>query len=164
MLYIDRKGETYEALIDTEDLPKLLANGRSWCIQYIQGTGAMYVKDSKQQYLHRLIMDNPTGMVVDHIHFNTLDNRKSQLRVLPHAENIRHTKGAYTSNRTSGYKNVTWSKKYDKWHVKIMHNYTRYSLGYTDDLVEAVMRASAGRNKLRKPSITRVPIHIREPQ
>lgn len=42
------------------------------------------------EYMHRMIMNPPVGMVVDHINGNTLDNRKKNLRICTHAENGRN--------------------------------------------------------------------------
>ena len=43
-------------------------------------------KNKKTIYMHRLIANTPVGMVCDHIHHNTLDNRKSELRNLSPAQ------------------------------------------------------------------------------
>jgi len=40
---------------------------------------------------------------------------------------------------TSGFRNVTWSKRYSKWQVQIQDHYQRKTLGYFDDKVEAAL-------------------------
>lgn len=57
----------------------------------------------KRILLHRLIMDAPDGMVVDHRNHDTKDNRRENLRLCTHAENGKN-------KRPSGlrkYKGVT---------------------------------------------------------
>ena len=86
-------------------------------------------------YIHRLIMDAPKGMDVDHINGNPLDNRKSNLRICTHAENQRN-KGAYKNN-TSGYKGVSWYKRDKKWIAGIKHNNKGIYIGLFEDKEEA---------------------------
>lgn len=51
--------------------------------------------DGKQVtiYLHREILSAPPGMFVDHINFDTMDNRRENLRLLTVAESNAHRRG-----------------------------------------------------------------------
>src|ERR1700744_1157255 len=58
--------------------------------------------------MHRVIMDAPADMVVDHINGRTLDNRRSNLRICTRVENMRNQRLA--KNNTTGYKGVSLHK------------------------------------------------------
>jgi hypothetical protein len=101
---------------------------------------------NKNQILHRVIMDAPKGMVVDHINKDTLDNRKSNLRICTQSENRRNTK-AICANNTSGVKGVTWSTKDNKWMSYVYLNNKFINLGYSDTIEEAAKKRKAGEEK-----------------
>lgn len=44
--------------------------------------------NKKKVYMHRLIMKQPLGLIVDHINNQTLDNRRENLRIVDHKENM----------------------------------------------------------------------------
>lgn len=52
-------------------------------------------------------MNCPDDMEVDHIFSKPFDNRKSQLRVCTHLENMRN-RGTHKNNKTSGRIGVYW--------------------------------------------------------
>lgn len=82
---------TKHIVIDLEDAEK--CRNYKWFLSFDEILNSFYVKTSKYPYsLHRVIMDCPKGFVVDHINHNTLDNRKENLRICTHAENMQNRK------------------------------------------------------------------------
>jgi len=84
----------------------------------------------KQESLHRLIMKPGPGLVVDHISGETLDNRRSNLRVCTNAQNSRNSQRIYTSK--TGYKGVQSAAangSFLPWRARIKHNYSEIQLG-----------------------------------
>ena len=64
-------------------------------------------------YMHRLIVDAPKGLVVDHINGDTTDNRMINLRICTKQQN-NFNKRIGTRN-TSGFKGVFWAKDKKRW-------------------------------------------------
>ncbi len=104
----------YYTLIDRADYDRVTEF--SWCAQVRKTNPLVYAlrgpnttrrnpygSVSRHRYLHRFLMDAPEGYVVDHINGDTLDNRRSNLRVVTQRQNIANSR---TYNRT-GYKGVT---------------------------------------------------------
>lgn len=126
---IDLKG--YKVLIDDEDYEKVIA--RTWRIHtYNLKRGLFYFlsHDGKHTVLmHRLIMGCVLhdGMVVDHINGNTLDCRKSNMRICTSAENSRNT-GKNKINK-SGYKGVFYISRIKRYRASISVNRKHIMLG-----------------------------------
>ncbi len=87
--------------------------------------------------MHRLIMNAPAGLVVDHIDGNSLNNRKTNLRICTQAQNIHNSRPR--RNRSSKYKGVFWNKVNKKWSVSIRKGDKRIYLGGFDDEIEAAL-------------------------
>jgi hypothetical protein len=80
---------SFRVLFDDEDYQKILATG---CPLYIRpnGFGNFYVtlwKDNRHILIHRFILGATDGRIVDHANRNTLDNRKTNLRLCTKSEN-----------------------------------------------------------------------------
>ncbi len=110
------------ALVDGEDFERI--NTYKWCVlkhhsgrfYAIRFTGPRIFR--KVIYMHRDVMNAPRRIEVDHIHpEDTLDNRKANLRLCTHAENLHNHKK--NTNNTSGYKGVSWNSRYHRWEAKI---------------------------------------------
>lgn len=74
----------------------------------------------RQVRMHRLIMGAGKNDEVDHINHNTLDNRKCNLRLVSHAENMRNK--ALQINNKTGVPGVSFNKSKNKWSAGIGTN------------------------------------------
>lgn len=89
-------------------------------------------------YLHRFLMGAKSGEEVDHINGNPLDNRRENLRLCTHSENLKNKKTP--SHNTSGYKGVSYfkhGKRLKRWKVEIKVGGKAKCLGYYFTPIEA---------------------------
>ncbi|MHC4573173.1 MAG: HNH endonuclease [Planctomycetota bacterium] len=86
--------------------------------------------------MHRQIMNPPDHMLVDHINYDGLDNRKANLRLATPTENTRHTRRTLHPG-TSKYKGVSWYTREKRWVVKIHADGKTRTVGYFTDEIEA---------------------------
>lgn len=124
------KGEPF--YVDLEDFWKV--KDYCWCKNkdgYLRGW-----INKKRVLLHRLIMNCPDNMVVDHINHDITDNRKNNLRILTHQQNMMNMK--IHKNNTSGASGVKWNKLIGKWTADITINNERIYLGYFENFDDAV--------------------------
>ena len=133
------------ALVDDEDYSSLAS--RKW--HYNVSGYACGNMMGKRVFMHRELIKATVDLEVDHINGDTLDNRKSNLRLCTHAENMRNRK--MQKNNTSGYKGVYWGKKINKWRSKIRHNWVVIALGDYETAEEAARVYDAAAIKLFGP-------------
>jgi len=86
--------------------------------------------------MHRLIIDVPDDMFVDHINHNGLDNRKANLRLATPADNARYARYPKI-NTSSRYRGVCYNKQTRKWRTTILVNRKRKHLGYFKHEIDA---------------------------
>lgn len=88
---------------------------------------ARYCTGGKDSFilLHRLVMNAPKGVSVDHINRDKLDNRKTNLRFANQSQN------AANSIKPTGFKNKYKGVQpyYRRWRANIGVNYKRIHLG-----------------------------------
>ena len=110
-----------------------------WLNQYKWQCGAdrMIRTHGSNTLMHRLIMDAPRHLEVDHIDGNRLNNQRSNLRLCNSSQN-KCNRGPRKDNK-SGYKGVSWHKQNQKWTVRIKPPYEKkyLSLGCYHDIAEA---------------------------
>ncbi|QHZ58617.1 hypothetical protein M655_024935 [Brevibacillus sp. NSP2.1] len=129
-------------MIDIEDFDKANEVNASW---YGKWSGNLYVWASVRENgkrrsfsLHRYLFDFPNGMVIDHINGNPLDNRRNNLRVVSHQENIQNRWGANADNESTGILGVYFRKDTGKYRAIIGFNNKIIHLGTYETIEEAI--------------------------
>lgn len=112
-----------EALVSEDDYP--LVKGFRWYAQkadktyYVNASTPLVNGKRTNISIHRLLCSDPKGYEVDHINHNPLDNRRENLRVVTHRENIL-SRGLFRKNKT-GVVGVRWNDQRLKWtpHINV---------------------------------------------
>jgi hypothetical protein len=81
--------------------------------------------------MHRKIMKDSSGKIIDHKNHDGLDNRKCNLRICNCSQNTKNSK-IYKTN-TSGFNGVIWNKERKKWRAQIYKDYQTIFIGYFKD-------------------------------
>lgn len=119
-----RSGHT--VVVDEQDRP--LVESRKWRVADANSSGIAYAY-SGTDALHRLIMQPGKGDVVDHVNGNGLDNRRANLRVCAHRENIRNARLLVSAKKRSRFKGVSLHTETGNWQAVIHQNGERLHLG-----------------------------------
>ena len=97
-----------EIIVDDADYEAL--KGKTWHITKRGRYAATNVKVApgvyRSMFLHRLLIEPPEGMVVDHINGNKLDNRRENLRVVSSAGNLASAR-RLNKNNSVGHRGIT---------------------------------------------------------
>jgi len=116
------------AIVDAEDYERLSRykwhaskKGRCWY--------AASQRSKKRLTMHRVILNAPRGLVVDHINHNGLDNRRKNLRLCTVAQNNQNSRPHIRLNKLSKYKGVTFDKNRNLFNASIRQNKKGYFLG-----------------------------------
>lgn len=130
----------YQTVVDDvdADLSQLkwcvhIENNRPYALRHVRPT---------QLYIHKVILARKIsrpleqGEKVDHVDNDSLNNRRDNLRLATHAENMRNRK--LPKNNTSGFKGVTKSNStLHPWRASIKVNGETIDLGYFSTAEEA---------------------------
>src|SRR4051794_32206794 len=99
-----------QTTVDEQDL-ELVRKYKWYALKVASGsyyaTTQIQTEDGhKRLYLHRLLMNPPAGLVVDHIDGNPLNNSRSNLRVCTQAQNLSAYRKPYKNKAYSKYRGV----------------------------------------------------------
>jgi hypothetical protein len=137
------------ALVDDEDYEFL--NQWKWCA-HKNKNNVFYVERNelipkrKIIKMHRVIMNAPIGMEVDHIDRDGLNNQKANLRLCTQTENQRN-KSLYRNN-SSGYRGVKANGR--NWQSEIRVNGQGIYIGTYKTKVEAAQAYDLAAKKYHK--------------
>lgn len=94
-------------------------------------------------YMHRQLMRAMPGIEVDHRDLDSLDNRRSNMRLATRGQN--GSNRSVQRNNTSGFKGVCWDKAKQKWSSHIKVDGRQRFLGYfaTPEEAHAAYAAAA---------------------
>ena len=87
--------------------------------------------------MHRVVINVPENLLVDHINRNKLDNRKANLRPATTAQNTCNQAKRKSNNLSSKYKGVTWQRGINCWQSQIGVNGNTIYLGSFDSEIRA---------------------------
>ncbi len=117
-----------EVIIDAMDLP--LVERWKWSLQGHQYAGRN--DRGRIVYMHRQILGVLPGVEIDHVNGNGLDNRRANLRLATHSQNLANIRSLVAHN-TSGFKGVSWDgdqrRRRKRWIAQIQVKGRHFMLG-----------------------------------
>lgn len=128
MKHINLTQDKY-TIVDDEDYEYL--NQWKWCIN--SNGYAIRSEKGKHILMHKVIINDKSN--VDHINGDRLDNRRNNLRLATHKENMRNKNKI--NNTSSKYKGVTYNKRAKKWKSQITIDKNCIYLGLFENEVDA---------------------------
>lgn len=131
-------------LVDAYD--RRLLNALTWGV-ITSKTGHVYAIHQVRRLgsifsikMHQFLADPPNGLWVDHKNGDTLDNRKSNLRIATRSENVRNSR---RRAGTSKYKGVSRGSGNGRWAARITKDNRTVALGSFETEIEAAIAYDA---------------------
>lgn len=119
-----------QCFVDDEDYDSLIGK---WTVND-SGYAVRWNNNLKlNQRMHRVILDAPIGLDVDHIDGNRLNNQRSNLRIA--TRNMNNGNRNVRQDSISGIKGVRFYQ--NKWQARIVQNYKEIHLGRFNTAGEA---------------------------
>lgn len=140
----------YEAVIDAADVPLVAAFSWHAFVQphtVYAGRGAFNQRPATVM-LHRALLGADSGLDVDHIDNDGLNNRRANLRFATRSQNMCNSRTP--SNNKSGFKGVSWHKASNRWRAQLGFSGEKYHLGYFEMPEAAYAACVSAREQLHR--------------
>lgn len=130
------------ALVNDEDYERVVALGPWFPHRNVRKFGVLWYakrnpyKGERRRFLHRILMDAPFGLVVDHEDENGLNCQRSNMKLSTNADNIRRQPHK-TGRGSSKFKGVHFERSRNKWSAQVMVNRRTIHLGRFETEEEA---------------------------
>lgn len=134
---IRKSGEEVLVIVDSQDIPRLQETCNTVLVDMFNGVyyAKTWLKSGKREYLHRVLIQPPDDLVVDHINRNPLDNRKTNLRAVPRWVNNQNRGMSITNS--SGYRWVSYDKDTKKYRGRFTHKGKKHCAGLYEEPCQA---------------------------
>lgn len=119
---------------DLEDYNKIKNYSWHFARGYIEAWDYLNSEKKTNIRLHRLIMNCPDDLIIDHINHNTFDNRKENLRMVSDLENAWN----HIPKNKYGVLGITYNKKKETYIVRITVNHKRLYIGSFKNINDAI--------------------------
>jgi hypothetical protein len=147
-------GSTLKAPIDTSDILLVKSTEYAWYAGLGGTAHTFYVRDRFGRLLHRLLMNCPKGMQIDHRDHNGLNNQRNNLFISTLSKNRLNQVGVQKGTR-SKLRGVTWHR--GKWRARVMLDGKEKVLGYFEhkedasEVVENFLLIHLGKQRYKAP-------------
>jgi hypothetical protein len=126
-----RKHPDLFAIVDEEDYERV--SQHRWGVE--KGKNTFYAL-SRRKYetagqnlrMHRLVVECPPDMLIDHRNGNGLDNQKQNLRICTNTQNMQNQRKQHRGSNT--YKGAYWEPGRRRWRASIAVNGKTMHLGH----------------------------------
>ncbi len=132
----------YFSIVDDEDYDFLIQWNWYAVVSKIKNNIKVYAArnpgcggNSKYFLMHRVVVNAPKGVRVDHRDRNTLNNCRGNLRLCSHSQNLQNT--GLCSTNTSGLKGVSIHPQTGLWRARYVLNRKEHHIGLFKSKEEA---------------------------
>ena len=131
----------HEILVDEADFETVNAHPGMWVAHKNGNTRYAQAKVRAKNgkwgilHMHRLLLDPPEDLWVDHRNHNGLDNRRENIRIVTHGEN--HRNRINNVEFQSNADGVSWESRHQAWMARPWVNGRREYLGRFDIKIKA---------------------------